>query len=240
MVSAGSPHQRTADDVVDQLKEILAANVSGNAQLVAHFNDLVRDISKEMGSGRRHDPAELLSRWLDFNLASYSVVTKQSVALLDGLLDVARSTLIPAPAPAPTRVAVDEPRVELRLSGRPGEKVSTGFMIENLFDRQLDVSFECDDLKTDTGQSLSSSHVLFEPATLTIPAHEQAVGQVAVKIDKEFAAGASYRTTIRLLGFPAKELGLSVNVLAPPEPAVVPQARRKPARAAKKRPPAAS
>lgn len=238
MVSAGSPRQRTADDVIDQLKEILAANVSGNAQLVANFNDLVRDISKEMGSGRRLDPGEFLSRWLDFNLASYSVVTKQSVALLDGLLEVARSTLVPSPPT--TRVAADEPRVDLRLSGRPGEKVSTGFMIENLFDRQLDVSFECDDLKTDAGQSLSRSHVLFEPTTLTIPAHEQAVGHVAVRIDKEFATGESYRTTIRLLGFPAKELGLSVSVLAPPEPEAVPRPRKKPARAAKGRPSAAS
>ena len=238
MVSAGSPRQRTADDVIDQLKDILAANVSGNAQLVAHFNDLVRDISKEMGSGRRPDPSELLSRWLDFNLASYSVVTKQSVALLDGLLEVARSTLIPSP-PA-TRVEADEQRVELRLSGRPGEKVATAFMIENLFDRQLEVSFECDDLQTDAGQSLSRSHVLFEPATLTIPAHEQAAGQVAVKIDKAFATDATYRTTIRLLGFPAKELGLSVSVLAPPEPDAAPQPRRKPARAAKRRPPAAT
>ena len=124
MVSAGSPRQRTADDVIDQLKDILAANVSGNAQLVAHFNDLVRDISKEMGSGRRPEPSELLSRWLDFNLASYSVVTKQSVALLDGLLEVARSTLIPSP-PA-TRVEgtssesnCDSPGGRARRSRRP-------------------------------------------------------------------------------------------------------------------------
>jgi hypothetical protein len=238
MVSAGSPSERSTDDVIDQLKEILAANVSGNAQLVAHFNDLVRDISKEMGSGRRPDPAELLSRWLDFNLASYSVVSKQSVALLDGLLEVARSTLIPSPLPA--RVVADEQRVELRLSGRPGEKVSTGFMIENQFDRQLEVTFECDDLTTDAGQSVSRSHVLFEPTTLTIPAHEQAVGQVAVKIDRRFAAGTSYRTTIRLLGFPAKELDLFVSVLPRQEPDAARQPRRKPARAAKGRPRAAS
>jgi hypothetical protein len=238
MVSTGSSHQKTADEVVDQLKEILAANVSGNAQLVAHFNDLVRDITKEMGRGRRPEPAELLSRWLDFNLASYSVVTKQSVALLDGLLAIARSTLLPNVASPPPRG--NEPRVELRLSGRHGEKVSTGFLIENLFDRPLDVSFECDDLTTDRGQSLSRSHVTFEPTTLTIPSREQAIGQVAVTIGKEFAAGETYRTTVRLLGFQAKELGLSVSVLAAPESDVAVRPRGKPDRAAKRRPSPAS
>ena len=151
---------------------------------------------------------------------------------------MAQSTLVPSPPTA--RVAADEPRVDsatLRAAWREG--VDWFQLIENLFDRSS-MSFECDDLKTDAGQSLSRSHVLFEPTTLTIPAHEQAVGHVAVKIDKEFASGESYRTTIRLLGFPAKELGLSVSVLAPPEPEAVPRPRKKPARAAKRRPSAAS
>ena len=237
MVSTGPARRRSPEDVVDQLRELLTTSAVGNAQLMARFNDFLRDVTREVGRGERPDAAELFSRWLDFNLASYSILSKQSLALMDGLLSAARTTLIPssaAGASAPTSAPTEEPRVELRLSGRQGERVATGFVIENHFDNPLDVSFECDDLTPASGKSLPATLVVFEPSRLAIPSRGQAVGQVAIALTTEFVVGETYSSTIRLLGFQGKEIGLYVTVLPPAEetgpanePAAQPQTRRR-------------
>jgi hypothetical protein len=231
MVSTGRSPRKTADEVIEQLREVFATNAAGNAQLAARFNEFVRDISKEIGRGERADPSELFSRWLDFNLASYAVLNRQGLALLDGLLTAARSTLIPPAISVP--IATQAPRAELRLSGPSGQQVRTGFVIENYFDRPLDIAFACSDLSPGAGPSLPRSLVAFEPATLMIPPRGQAVGQVAVNLTDDFVVGETYIGTIQLQGFEGKELGISVVVLPaadaadPPNPAV---AQSRPAR----------
>jgi hypothetical protein len=219
MVNTPPTRTKSADEILDQVREILAANAAGNAQLATNFSDFVRDVSREINRGQRVDAAELFSRWIDFNLQSYSLLNKQSLALLDGLLAVARETLLPSTS----RPAGPGQRVELRMSGRVGERVTTSFVIENQFDQPLDVGFECDDLLSTSGQKQPAALVDFTPPKLSIPPRNQAVGQVGVTLKGDFAVGESYRTTIRLLGFAGKELGLLLNVLAAAEkPAIAP------------------
>jgi hypothetical protein len=206
---------KSPDELVDQVRAILSESAADNARLATQLSEFVREVSSELGQGRRIDAAELFSRWVDFNLQSYSLVSKQSAALLDGLLSVARATLLPSgTTPQPTR---PEQRLELRMSGHVGERVSTSFVIENQFDQQLDVAFECDDLVSTTGasQAQPASLVDFTPQKLSIPPRNQAVGQVGVTLKGEFVAGETYTTTIRLLGFPTKELRLLLTVLPP-------------------------
>ncbi|MGH3116969.1 MAG: hypothetical protein ACRDQ2_07610 [Gaiellales bacterium] len=209
-----------SEEFAKQLKELVAANVAGNARLLTRFNDLVRDATKGLGTPRGESPdaTALLSRWLDFNLASYSVVTTHGLALLNGLLSAAENALVPRP-PAPAGTPPPARRVELRLEGRPGDRVTSGFAVENHFDRPLEVAFESGDLIPGSGASLPGSLVTFEPDKLRIAPRGEAVVQAAVTITPDFIVGQTYAATIRLLGFQPKEVGFSLTILPPHEAA---------------------
>jgi hypothetical protein len=219
MDSERKPPERFAEE----LKRLVAANLEGNARLLNRFGDLVRNATRDAATGRpRELPSAptLVSQWLDFNLASYSVLTTHGLALMNGLLSAAESALVPK-APAPEASPTPR-RVELRLEGRPGERVASGFAVENHFDRPLEVGFESADLVPAAGAALPASLVGFEPSTLAIGPKCQAVVHTAVTLTPEFVVGQTYTTTIRLIGFPAREVGLSISVLPPadaPKPA---------------------
>jgi hypothetical protein len=237
-VAMDSTGRTSLDEFVKRLRELVADNVAGSTQLMTRFNEFVREASQAASTGRagdRTDAQAILSRLLDFHLASYQVVSAQSLAVLNGLLSAAESTLLPKAAPAPDVRATPAPRAELKLSGRPGERPTTGFVIENHFDRAASVTFESTELIPTTGPALPSSVVSFEPATLVIAPRRQVVVQAAVAITTDFVVGQTYTTTIRLRGFEAKEVGLSVTVLPPAEAASPPSPSPKPPKPAKKR-----
>ncbi len=248
MVSTDRSGRISPDEFVRRLKKIVTNNSEESTRLLARFTEFMREASRAISSdrtGERTDPEALLSRWLDFNLASYSVLSAQSVALLDGLVTAAQNTLLPktvsdAPAAAP--------RVELRLAARPGDRATTGLVIENHFDRPISVTFDASDLVPSAGPPLPASVISFEPSTLVIAPRGQSVVKTTVTITSDFIVGQTYTTTIRLLGFEAKEIGLSVTILPPakagfpssppPEPAETTKKqrtqRRKPTKTAKK------
>lgn len=232
MDSTGPDVRTSLDEFVKRLRELVANNVAGSTQFMIRFNDFVRQASEETLAGRtgdRTDVGAMLSRWFDFNLAAYSLVSSQSLALLNGLLSAAQSTLIPKAAPAPA------PRVELRLTGRPGERVATSLVIENHFDRPVAVTFESTELIPATGSAVHPAVLSFEPSTLAIPPRSQGIVQVALTITSDFVVGQIYSTTIRLLGFEAKEVRLSVIVLPPADAAPPSAPSREAPGAAKKR-----
>ncbi|MGH7499352.1 MAG: hypothetical protein ACREL3_10930 [Gemmatimonadales bacterium] len=229
--------RRSTEAFVEELKKVAATSLAGNAQLAARLNNLIRKSVRASGGGASQplDPSTLLSRWLDFNLASYSIVTNHSVSFLNSLLGAAEEALLPGPLPDADTGSKPEPRVELRLEGRPGDRVSSGFLVENHFDRPLDVAFESDDLSPGRGAPLPSTLIEFEPPRVTIPPRGQNVVQAAVAITPDFVVGQTYATTIRLLGFNSKELGLSLTVL-PGDKGATPSAQpRKKTRPAGKR-----
>jgi hypothetical protein len=237
MVSTDHPERMSVDEFVRRLKEILASSASENTQLIARFTEFLRESSQAISSGRTGDAEALLSRWLDFNLASYTVLSRQTVALLNGLLSAAENTLIPRAAPTPGVSDKGAPRVELKLSGRPGERATTGFMIENHFDRPLAVTFESSELIPMAGPALPASLLSFVPTTAVIEQGGQKVVQAAITITPEFVVGETYTTTIRLLGFEAKRMGLSVTILPPADPSTVPSPTQElPTPAKKQRP----
>lgn len=216
MVSSGPSGRTSPDEFVERLKEIVATNVAESTRLVSRFNDFVRvalQSAGARGAGGRADSEELLSRWLDFNLESYSVMNAQSMLLLNGLLSAAENTFIPKAPPRTGSIATPSQRVELRLSGRHGERATTGFVIENHFDRPLAITFQSTELVPAAGAPLPASRVSFEPATLQITPRGQGTVQVAVRITTDFVVDQTYAAAIHLVGFDAKEVGLSVTVL---------------------------
>ena len=203
-----------------RLRDLAADNVAGNTRLLARLNDLARDAVRVAGRGTADaDGAKLLSRWLDFNLDSYAVVSRHGLALADELISVAEIALRPGVPPAPDPSGDPSSRPELRLTGRPGERVTSGFVVENNFDRPFDITAECDELRPAEGPPLPASLVSFDPPSQAIPARAEGTVSASVSITPEFLVGETYTTTIRLLGLPTREVGLSVTVLAPSDPA---------------------
>jgi hypothetical protein len=216
MTSKGRSEGTSPDEFVERLKVLVGENIAGSRQLVTRLRNIVREADQAVSAGAagdRTDPKELLFRWLDFNLASYSVVNTHGLALLNGLLSAAQGTLIPEPAAARQSHPAAAPRVDLRLSGRHGERAATGFVIENQFDEPLSVTFESSPLAPATGARLPASLVSFEPPTLVVEPRRQGVVQAVVTITSDFVVGQTYATTIRPLGFEAKELALSITIL---------------------------
>jgi len=218
MVLRDCTGQTSPDEFVEHLKKLVAAQIAGSNQLLIRFSKFVQEASRTINADLkegRPDAQALLSRWLEFNLASYSVVTTNSLALLNGLLSAAERTLVVKPVPAPS-VAPGPPRVELRLSGRHGERASSGFTVENhRFDVPLVVTLECDNLTSGAEPPIPGSQVQFDPGRLEIPPRGQATVTVAVLVTNDFKVGETYTGTIRLLGFEAKELVLALTVLPP-------------------------
>jgi hypothetical protein len=202
----GNGSGQTSPEVAERMKQILATTVAGNARLLSRFNELARDAQSP-------DATVLLSRWLDFNLASYSVVTTNGLALLNGLLSAAEEALLPRhPASGPSRPAR---QVELRLEGRSRDRVTSAFAVENHFDRTVEVAFESGELIPSAGKSLPGSLVTFEPTELTIAPRGETVVYAAVTITPDFVVGQTYTTTIRLFGSQGKEIGFSLTILPP-------------------------
>jgi hypothetical protein len=216
MVTSEPSERKSPEEFVEQLRALVADNIAGNAQLLTRLTSLIQEAVKSAGSPSREppSPAALLSRWLDFNLASYSVVSTHGLAIMSGLLTAAEAALLPKPSPRPGA----PPRVELRLEGQPGDRVTSAFMVENHFDRPLEVSLEGGDLVPATGAALPASLLTFEPAILSIGPRAQAVVQVAATLTREFAVGQTYVTVVRLGGLQAKEVRLSITVLPPASP----------------------
>ena len=216
MTSRGPSGRLSPDQFVERLRDVVAANAEGNARLVTRFGDFFRNASQELRDarpGERTDAEALLTRWLEFNLASFSAVSSQGLALINDLLSAAEDTLPTRGPHGPDVPSTPASRVELRLSGRQGERVETGFVIENNFDRSLAVTLSPTDLVPASGVPLPAALVSFEPAKLAIEPRGQGVVQASVTITDDFAVGETYSMTIRLLGFEGKELGLSVTAL---------------------------
>jgi hypothetical protein len=218
MVLRNRANEPSTEEFIERLRKLVAAQIAGSNQLLIRFSEFVKDASRTINADLkegRPDAQALLSRWLEFNLASYSVVTTNSLALLNGLLSAAEHTLVVKPTPA-SSVASAPPRVELRLFGRHGERASSGFLVENnRSDVPLVVTFECGNLTPEAEPPLPGSHVQFDPGRLEIAPRGQATVTVAVLITRDFKVGQTYTGIIRLLGFEAKELALSLTVLPP-------------------------
>ena len=215
MRSTDGSERTNADEFVERLRALVAAQVTGSAQLMARFSEFVKDASKAVRETRpeqRADANALLSRWLDFNLESYSIVSSSALAILNELLSAAESTLAPKPKPTCVTTPASTQVFHLQLKGRQGDRVASGFELENKLDRPMTVKLLADELTPASGPPLSAEHIVFDPPDLLISPGGSATVHTAIMITDDFLVGQTYKSRIRLLGSEAKELGLSLTV----------------------------
>ena len=206
----------TPAELVEQLKALVAANVAGTVELAARLNALVRTVAADPPAPPAGGPA-VVGRLVEAGLASYAELSKHTLALLQGLVGVAERAMAPAAGDGPVTSGSpdsDGP-ADLRLEGRPGERVTSAFLVENQYDQAVDVSFRADPLSASGQPDLPAGHITFEPSRLSILPKGSAVATAVVEVTPEFAVGASYSSTVRLLGFEGRSLRLALSV-APP------------------------
>jgi len=220
---------------VDQLKSVLSASAAGSIELAGRLNALVKEAALALNASKDRPPpdsSELLSRMLDFQLAAYAVVTEHSLAILNGLITSAEQTLLDASESA-AAVAQQAPQPQgtqassriarrpteatgiVQVVGRQDETLTCPFLVENQYDRGLDVSFEADPLVPGKGPPLPASLISFEPARLVLPPRGQAVARAHIRLIRDFTAGETYSTAVHVLGFRCPPVQVAITVAAP-------------------------
>jgi hypothetical protein len=234
-VSAAGREPGEANELIADLKRTIAKSVAGNVELAGRVRDLVRELAADAPAAVRDARLrnELLARWLTFNVITLRALTESSLETMNGIVTAAELTLLrkraaPGANGAGGAPAVAEP-IDLVLQGRRGERVSAPFLLENHYDRALDVAFEAEPFRAAGRPELTAALLVLEPGAVTIPARGQTIVHAAVDLVDDFAAGVTYATVIRLIGYEAKAMRLSVRVTEPVAESAAPprQARRK-------------
>jgi hypothetical protein len=234
-VSASGREPVDANELIADLKRTLAKSVAGNVELAGRVRDLVRELAADAPAAVRDARLrnELLARWLTFNVVTLRALTESSLETMNAIVTAAELTLLrkqPAPSAngAAGASAIAEP-IDLVLQGRRGERASAPFLLENHYDRALDVAFEAEPFRAAGRPELPAALLVLDPATVTIPARGQTIVHAVVDLVDAFAAGVTYATVIRLIGYEAKAMRLAVRVTEPVARSAEPprKARRK-------------
>jgi hypothetical protein len=212
-----SPERKAAPSFVKEFKSLVAKNIRGNMQLVSRVNELVKKAGKSLEPDRQKSEGKqsaLVMRFLDFNLASYEIMSSCTLDMLNRLISAAELSLLGKGA-ATAEAAPPKVCGEIQVAIRQGERLKAPFVVENQHSAPLDISFEAGELTAAAAPSLPSSHIAFEPATLTLGPQKKAVVVALVDISKAFVVGKTYRSTIRVLGFQGQEVRLVLTILPP-------------------------
>ncbi len=198
----------------------MSRSLVGNLQVVIRVGDLLRALVADPPkvSDVAPSPRALVSRLLDFNIASLRILTDHSLETLNGIISVAESSLRGsagsrlASSALPSSAAQGD-TVELRLEGERGARVSAPFLLENFHDRPLEVTFEAESLIAVDRAPISASAIAIEPGLVQLPPRGQQVVYISLVLGDQFAADATYETRVRIVGFEARMIRLIVRVL---------------------------
>jgi hypothetical protein len=127
-----------------------------------------------------------------------------AAAALDGLDRAPDRAGAPTPAP-------------ICLDVTHGQQVTIPFLVQNQYDRCVDVSFAADPPTTAAGAPVPASTISFEPRTLALPPGGQLVVRATVAVTEDFTEGQVYATALHVRDLPAPPLPVELRV-GPAEP----------------------
>lgn len=177
---------RSASRIVSQastiLEEELAAGIGAAKQIEARLVDVA-----EM---RSTNPDEVMARFrrdahevVDIVLDLLNVPTRS----LGGLV---QRISVGDGSPAAVASPSDAPTIKLPGDVPAGGSATVPFSLENDGDTPTaEFTFQATDLVNADGEKIAASHVTFEPASLTIPAHDRESVTISVEVPKGTAPG---------------------------------------------------
>ena len=112
---------------------------------------------------------------------------------------------LPGPAPAP-----------VRLDARPGQSVLVPFLVENRYDRDVEVSFTADPLVGGPERALPPEAISFDPPTATLAPGGRLVARATIHLGERCVVGETYSTALRVRRPPAPPLYVAIAVVPGP------------------------
>jgi hypothetical protein len=99
------------------------------------------------------------------------------------------------------------------VSGARGQRLIIPFVLDNSTGQPVKASLAADDMVNARGGTVAGQAISFDPTAFTLEAGEQRVVEARVTLDSAFGAGETYTTTLRVAGFPGREVRLAVSVV---------------------------
>lgn len=216
---------------LDGLRRLLSHNTETRVDLARRVASLLeraaigRRSEKELAGGR-----ELLCRGVDRAFTWYSTLTRYRLALLGEALSVVERALGAPPgngsgdtwngfdpgngARAEKPAERQRTAAELSAEARPGETVSTPFLLANPRPHAVTVAFQVDPAREEAGAAeLPREWITFRPDPVEIEPRGRAVIEARISVPEQAEPGAVRRTAIRLRGVPSGALLLGLRVL---------------------------
>jgi hypothetical protein len=180
---------RSASRIVSQaatiLEEELAAGIGAAKEIEARFLNVA-----EM---RSTNPAEVMARFRKDAHEVVDIVIDLLNAPTKGLNDLAQRISVggePGKSGAPVVSSDSAPTISVPGDVPAGESGTVPFSLENDSDAPTaEFEFQATDLVNAEGQKILGKQVTFEPAKLTIPAHNSESVTINVKVPKDATPG---------------------------------------------------
>lgn len=226
-----------SEAVIQELRSVLASSAAGNIQIALRIRDLV--VSAASQRPRDRDRSKDVGHILDFIVASVRLLSENSLVVANGILDAAEARLLekaPPVADEPSDAAPGD--VEIILKGARGHRADAAFLLENKYDRSIDVAFEMSDLTSEGGAVIPGAFVSIDPASVTLSPRGQAVIRISIEVGDLLTEGVSYLGMLRASGFETRQIRIRLQVEAqeslrsPTETTGSPAKRRRPRPAA--------
>ena len=196
---------RTAQRYRELLQQVAAGDLDATA-LRAEHDRLVAD-----------HQAQLMRDITELGVRYYESILDLNRAYVDRLFDQLYATAGRAQA-APPRTGVPASAVELRLAGRPGDRVEAGFAVENSRDVPADIVFYASEFAGDDG-TVFRVPLELDPPRILLAAHGEHPFTLAITLDPQyFRSGGRYRAQVLARGGEELELRITVDVASDPQP----------------------
>ncbi len=212
------PRHRTAEELIEELKRVAFANVAGSQQLLGRVGTLLVQVGEAVKAaplGGVPDVTSVSLQALDAALAASAIVSEHTLSALNQLVSVAERTLDAARQTAAGASVAEEPPTVVRIEGRRGERAVGRFAVDNQYDCPVNVSFSAGPLTSGVLAPIPGSRIALQPPHPAIGPRASQIVEAAVDLTDEFAAGQTYTSWIRIVGFQAPDIRLDVVVLPP-------------------------
>jgi hypothetical protein len=210
-------HQADGTAQLDDFKKLFTKSIQDNLLFLNRVSAVAREAVKGLStvSSRSQSPTadEVAKRLVQLNLSYLTAINKHGFALLNELVS-ATETAFGINSGAAAAPAATPARAEINLSARQGEVAIASFLVENSYERALDVSFQASQIVSVRGEVIKSGVVSFNPPQLSLEPKSQAVVQACIDISNEFKSGENYVLRVRVVGFETKEIWIHLNILS--------------------------
>jgi hypothetical protein len=221
--SAKTPRVRPLDAVIQEFKSVLTSSIAGNLQAAGRIRNLLTISAPNLRrSAPFADSPKIAAngdvvRILDFALASVKLLTEHSLMIVNGILDEAEARLqdresIKEDLERASPASAESSGVEIVIKGAPGDRAGSAFLLENKYDRNVEVSFEASDFIAEGRPPVPGVLLDVEPKLCILSPRGQAVVRFSVLIGEAFAPGESYVAVLRTVGFEAQAIRVRLNV----------------------------